>query len=196
MGRFRSPEIRQDPRRAEATTEEETMKSKKLHLLLLLLPLTLALVLNDCVAQSHREFPGRFYDGRMPPGLETCPGTNRRIRGSSFVLVKYADSSIKVTEYTEVGRQRDDGVGAIEFRLIPTGGPSDPSFAAAEVKIIGKEGHDTQGNTVDPSWLNKTGQGHESIVVCPGDKTPVGSYEYEVQVEGVGKVDPRADVID
>jgi hypothetical protein len=173
------------------------MKSKILHLLLM--PLFLALVLTDCAAQTvpndDEADPGNYRSGRMPAGLSvpaSCPGTDRPIRGSSLVLVKYGDSYLEVTSHAQVARKNDKGVGAIEFKLTPIGGAVRET---AVVTIIGKRPPSKFPNA-SVSWLHALGRGKESLVVCPDDDTPNGEYKYEVSVEGVGTLDPRAEVID
>jgi len=179
------------------------MKSKIPNLLPLLLPLTLAFVLTDCAAQPALDKevkpdevmkpgdikPGEWKEDRMPNDLSQCPDdTKRKIRGSSVVLVTYGDSSLNVTPVTKVKKKNDKGVGAIEFILIPTGISED-----GKVTITGTNGPEG----ADYSWL-KGGNGEVrtrvSSVVCLKDDTPPGSYKYKVEVEGVGTLDPRADV--
>ncbi len=173
------------------------MKSKILHLLLL--PLILALALTDCAAQSASDtddpkyVPGEWIVGKLAK-FDTCPGTTRPIRGYSVVHVKYGDSLLKVTKKTQVGKKNDQGVGAIEFKLQPDQGEEKLSKETAVVTIIGKSPPPDHPNA-SVSWLHALGRGTSSLVVCPEDGTPEGVYKYEVSVEGVGTLDPRAEVI-
>ena len=106
--------------------------------------------------------------------------------GGTFVNVHYGDSELKVHPIANVHRG-----AALEFRLKPNRRNSDKvNYENVKVKIKGAK-------TPPASWIDLEGtfaSTNGKMVVCVPDSVARGTYYYEVKVDGVGILDPRADV--
>jgi hypothetical protein len=106
--------------------------------------------------------------------------------GGTFVNVHYGDSEIKVHPIANVHRG-----AALEFRLKPNRRKSDPvNYENVKVKIKGAKTPPASWIDLEDSYANSNGK----LVVCVPDSVAKGTYYYEVTVDGVGTLDPRADV--
>ena len=139
----------------------------------------LVLLLAGCVAQNQ------FFDpvGRPEPvgAKMDCPGSS-----GPDIQVIFGDSKIFVTPHVRVPQE-----GRLVIRVVPQGSPDKgPDFGERTITLTNKD---------DPtSWPNTSfkasDKNPESIVVCVKQQ-PEGSYRYLVDIDGVGQIDPRIDVI-
>ena len=117
--------------------------------------------------------PGKFVQQDKP---NKCDG-----KGKVDLVVKYGDSMIDVTPKIEIGRS-----GEINVMLKAEKGYENTPVAF-------------EGKTPNDSWLNKTGMtqgdGKKQVLICVDPNQAPGEYEYNVIVDGVGSIDPRAIVI-
>lgn len=116
--------------------------------------------------------PGKFVKKDRP---NNCNG-----KGQVDLFVEYGDSKIKVTPKIDVGRG-----GEIIVKL-----KADKGFENTRVLFDGK--------TANDNWLDKEmtyGDGKKQLLICVKPDQAPGEYKYNVEIEGVGKIDPRAIVI-
>jgi hypothetical protein len=117
--------------------------------------------------------PGKFVQKNTP---NNCDG-----KGKVDLFVKYGDSKIDVTAKIEVAQS-----GEINVMLKP-----DKGFENTEIAFEGKN--------VEDAWLNKKDMKHsdgkKQVFICVKPDQAPGEYSYNVVVDGVGKIDPRAIVI-
>ena len=136
------------------------------------LGLGLALALSACATNGQHSANARY-------SIECTAG-------GTFVNVHYGDSELKVHPVANVHRG-----SALEFRLKPNRRASDKvNYENVKVKIKGAK-------TPPASWINLESTFADSkgkLVVCVPDSVAKGTYYYEVEVDGVGTLDPRADV--
>jgi hypothetical protein len=107
-------------------------------------------------------------------------------RGATFVNVHYGDSEISAHAIAQV---KVDGV--FLFRLAPRKRQSDQvNYDDMLVTITGKS------SDPNASWINVSGKYEDSkvLAICVPSDIDEGTYEYFIEVEKVGKLDPRADV--
>ena len=109
-------------------------------------------------------------------GIESidCPGPNK-----TDITIRYGDSKIMVTNRVEVERD-----GRLVLKL-----QADRGYENAVVTLTGK---DPQAAWIEAE-LKETEKNTPKAVICV-DNQPVGTYYYEVNVDGVGTIDPRVDV--
>ena len=117
-----------------------------------------------------------------PPGkfVNTNSANNCNGKGQVDLFVKYGDSKIDVTPKIDVGQG-----GEIIVKL-----KADKGFENTKVTFDGK--------TANDNWLDKVmtaGNGKKQIWICVDPNQAPGEYKYNVIVEGVGQIDPRAIVI-
>ena len=149
----------------------------------------------------------------MAASLTACvsPGTYRPntdvsrdcTNGSVVVEIRYGDSHLQVTPKANL--KRDAGV---KFVLKPKQNEQAHSKNGSkgtndlEVVIKGEKFVPDEGSTGDTSvaWLDISGTAgpppHKDLIRCAGEDQAQGTYFYSVEVEYVGKLDPRADVKD
>jgi hypothetical protein len=116
----------------------------------------------------------------MPPQnpmLSECPG------GKKDVTVGYGDSRLEADAKVNV---KPDG--ALVFRLRPSSikGPNGLDYSTALVTIKGKD--------AKSRWISASGTAAGSdnqLTVCVPDDQAEDTYEYFVEVAGVGMLDPR-----
>jgi len=116
--------------------------------------------------------PGKFYSVNS---ANQCNG-----KGKVDLEVRYGDSKIDVTPKIDVGQG-----GEIIVRL-----KADKGYE--NTKVIFK------GKTANDDWLNKemtVGNGKKQIWICVDPNQAPGQYRFNVEVDGVGTIDPRAIVI-
>ena len=116
--------------------------------------------------------PGKFVKKNTP---NNCNG-----KGKVGLVVKYGDSKIDVTPKIDVGQG-----GEIIVQLKP-----DKDYKNTKVIFDGK--------TANDNWLDKEmtfGDGKKQIWICVDPNQTPGEYKYNVEVDGVGEIDPRAIVI-
>jgi len=151
--------------------------------------LSLTVLLTACVV------PGKFRPNDKIS--EDCPD------GSVTVEIKYGDSYIEVTPKADLNKN-----SGIRFVLKPKqneaayskDGP--PKDSESLMVTIAGEKYESSGDTpvgdTGVGWLNKSGaagpEPHKDLIVCAAGDQAKGIYYYSVQVENVGKLDPRADV--
>lgn len=117
--------------------------------------------------------PGTFVKKDRP---NNCDG-----KGKVDLVVKYGDSKIDVTPRIEVGKG-----GEINVML-----KAEKGFEGTKVSFDGK--------TTDDDWLDKDmtyGDGKKQVLICVDPNQAAGEYRYNVIVDGVGSIDPRAIVIE
>jgi hypothetical protein len=105
---------------------------------------------------------------------------------STPIQLHYGDSQIKVTAVTKTKRKR-----TLVFHLHPDKQPTDQTdYETVNVTIEGK--------TPDAQWINVDGtydgSAQNQLEVCVPENVAIKVYEYIVKVDGVGQLDPRADV--
>jgi len=116
--------------------------------------------------------PGQFYS---LTSTNQCNG-----KGKVDLEVKYGDSKIVVTPKIDVGQG-----GEIIVKL-----KADKGYENTKVTFDGK--------TANDGWLNKEmtfGDGKKQIWICVDPTQAPGEYRFNVEVDGVGTIDPRAIVI-
>ena len=116
--------------------------------------------------------PGQFYSTNS---ANQCNG-----KGKVDLDVRYGDSKIIVTPKIDVGQG-----GEIIVRL-----KADKGYENTKVTFDGK--------TADDDWLNKEmtfGDRKRQIWICVKPNQTPGEYRFNVEVDGVGTIDPRAIVI-
>ena len=116
--------------------------------------------------------PGEFVKKNRP---NNCNG-----KGQVALFVEYGDSKIEVTPKIDVGQG-----GEIIVKL-----KADKGFENTKVIFDGK--------TANDNWLDKEmtyGDGKKQLLICVDPNQAPGEYEYNVEIDGVGKIDPRAVVI-
>lgn len=116
--------------------------------------------------------PGKFVKKNRP---NNCDG-----KGQVDLFVEYGDSKIDVTPKIDVGQG-----GEIIVKL-----KADKGFENTKVIFDGK--------TANDNWLDKEmtyGDGKKQLLICVQPNQAPGEYEYNVEIEGVGEIDPRAIVI-
>jgi hypothetical protein len=117
--------------------------------------------------------------------VEGCPTP-----GSKQVIIHYGDSKIRVTpafiKNVKLGSK-------LNFKLEAENNASDPAgidYEKVKVTIQGKTSEGSQW-----LWVAGTEDADGTLSVCaPQGKDKVGVYEYLVNVDTVGQLDPRADV--
>jgi len=116
--------------------------------------------------------PGQFYSTNS---TNQCNG-----KGKVDLDVRYGDSKIDITPKIDVGQG-----GEIIVRL-----KADKGYENTKVTFHGKAAND--------DWLNKemtAGNGKKQIWICVDPNQAPGEYRFNVTVDGVGTIDPRAIVI-
>lgn len=116
--------------------------------------------------------PGQYYAGNKE---NNCDG-----KGKVDLDVKYGDSKIVVTPKVDISQG-----GEIIVRLKPDKGHEN-------TKVI------FDGKTAADNWLDKEmtyGDGKKQILICVKQEQAPGEYEYNVEIAGVGEIDPRVIVI-
>jgi hypothetical protein len=112
--------------------------------------------------------------------LNECSGVPKNI------TIHYDDSELRVTPPLRDNLARR---GILRFRL-----EAGPGFEDKIVTITGKSG--PSGS--DVSWINASGSEsswpNRRQDICIEPSVVVGVYKYDVQVQDVGTLDPRADV--
>jgi len=137
----------------------------------LLLMLITPLLLTACVTPGNPSKSG---------GLIACGS------GHTPVNIKYGDSQITVNPPLSKVKQNS----TLVFNLVPNKQANDRvDYEKVLVTIEGK--------TADSDWINASGtyDADKKLNVCVDPSQSVDVYEYLVKVDGVGQIDPRADVI-
>jgi len=152
---------------------------------ILFLAMTLAIALGGCVANGTPSI-------KSIAAADTQCASNRR--GRTTTKLKYGKDDIDIKWMSKVG------FGS-EFRihLKPEKGYKDK-----DVEIIGRSGTLPGGAGNTPfAWLNivdsyddlKAARKGPYLVLCVPPGVPAGTeYKFDVRVESVGRIDPRADV--
>ena len=151
---------------------------------ILFLTLTFAIALGGCVANGKPSIKG------IAAADTLCAGG---ARGRTTTRLEYGEDDIDIKWRSRVG------FGS-EFRihLKPKKGYKDK-----EVEIIGRSGTRPGGGGTPFAWLNiadsyddlKAARKGPYLVLCVPPNTPIGTeYKFDVRVESVGEIDPRADV--
>lgn len=117
-----------------------------------------------------------------PPGTFVKKNSSNNCNGKGQVdlFVKYGEAKIDVTPKIDVGQG-----GEIIVKLKP-----DKGFENTEVIFDGK--------TANDNWLDKEmtyGDGKKQLWICVKPNQAPGEYKYNVEIVGVGEIDPRAIVI-
>lgn len=136
---------------------------------------------------------GKFCKGSIPSAA--CEGT---VTGYTFTGIGYGDSKLVVVPISRLHAGTE-----WRFRLQPIRLDSDPegvNYRNVNVTIEGKPAGDPP--TMDHNgWISASGSykstaaaAHTFAVCVPAD-VPIGTiYEYLVEVDLVGTIDPRGDV--
>jgi len=120
------------------------------------------------------------------------------VRGRTDTRLKYGKDDIDIKWKSHVGRNT-------EFRILLK---PKPGYDDKKVKIVGKWGKlppppAGSGLPTSPDWLNieksakeLENEGKKAILVlCVPSDVPVGTeYKFDVVIESMGTLDPRADV--
>ena len=105
--------------------------------------------------------------------------------GHTFTWIKYGDSHLGALATSNIGRNAE-----WRFRLIPDSRPGPTPYTDAIVTITGK--------TPADSWVNISGQhsANPVLILCVPNAITVGSQvNYMIDVQWVGVLDPRAEVV-
>lgn len=136
-------------------------------------------------------FAGCVSDGGFHPKPITG-GPCGDVSGFTLTAIAYGDSSLVVVPISKIRPDTE-----WRFELAPITKPSDTvDYRNANVKIIGKPSTAMPGQN---DWINVGGQkGTDgTLTECVPATLPIGNtYEYFVEVEFVGTLDPRANVIE
>ena len=114
--------------------------------------------------------------------------------GYTFVVIHYGDGRLITLPIIEVAAGAE-----LQYRLLPGNDSALIDYSAANVAITPKTAPSPPYPTppADATWLNASGSvdlnGDVWKVCVP--QNPTGStYYYTITVDGVGQLDPRADV--
>jgi hypothetical protein len=121
---------------------------------------------------------GKLIQTNIP---NTCDGT-----GHSITWIKYGDSHVGALALTNIGRKSEWW-----FKLQPDN-PGGGNYSDKIVTISAKP-----GGTPQP-WLSISGAYSTGsvLVLCVPDTLPIGTtIDYMIEVEDVGLLDPRAEVV-
>lgn len=132
---------------------------------------------------------GRFYPGPITGG--PCPGT---VTGYTLTVIAYGDSTLAVIPISKINPNSE-----WRFELAPITKSGDPEdYRNANVNIVGKP-----STTMSPGpndWINVSGEKSVAkdgvLTECVPATLLNDTYEYFVEVEFVGTLDPRAKVIE
>ena len=117
------------------------------------------------------------------------------VSGYTLTAIAYGDSSLVVVPISEIRPDTE-----WRFKLVPITKAGDPvDYRNANVKILGKPSTSMPPGPND--WIDVSGQKSTSsdgvLIQCVPATLPIGNtYEYLVEVEFVGTLDPRANVIE
>ena len=107
-------------------------------------------------------------------------------KGYTFVIIHYSDSSLVVLPIINVRAGKE-----LQYRLLPKLSKGDPiNYKDSMVTITGV-------TAPDGSWMNASGTFRDTdgvLRVCVPAEPGEQNYKYEVRVDGVGVLDPRAEV--
>jgi hypothetical protein len=105
--------------------------------------------------------------------------------GHTFTWIKYGDSHLGALAFSDIGRNAE-----WRFRLIPDRSSGPNAYTDAVVTISGK--------TPADAWVSVSGQ-HSSnpvLIICvPAALTIGAEVNYMIDVQWVGELDPRAEVV-
>lgn len=136
----------------------------------------IAIFLLAGIALTSCTIPGKLVINNVP---NTCGGT-----GHSFTWIKYGDSHLGALAYTQIGRKSE-----WRFRLQPD---MKGNYEDKLVTISAKPGGAPQ------PWLSISGKfsSKKILVLCVPDTLTKGTtIDYMIEVEDVGELDPRAEVV-
>ena len=110
-------------------------------------------------------------------------------KGKTDTKLKYGKDDIDIKWKSYVGEDS-------EFRIVlqPKKGYEDKV-----VKIIGKWGKLPGGASTPFTWLNKSGKStdftNKTMILCVPKNVPLETeYKFDVEIEDIGDLDPRAEV--
>jgi hypothetical protein len=129
---------------------------------------------------------GSFAPGALVAQPSDCEGTPKN------VTINYADSEIRVTPPVIKVHFQEGLQNYLRFKLNTNPLDTDEfALGDAEVKI--------QGKTEDGNWINVMGtandNGHLDVCIPPSSDTGEFTFRYFVEIENVGKLDPRVIVV-
>lgn len=143
------------------------------------------LLLCSILLMAGCETEGAFINSSLP---NSCSSS-----GYTFVLIHYGDGRLATIPVANVRAGRE-----LQYRLMPGPDSSLVDYSNMLVTITGKAASGPfPAPPADNAWLNASNTfditGGVMKVCVPAN--PLGtSYFYEITVENVGKIDPRADV--
>ncbi|MEJ2129874.1 MAG: hypothetical protein P8X81_13680 [Woeseiaceae bacterium] len=123
---------------------------------------------------------GKFIQETVP---NSCDST-----GFTFVFIKYGDSHMAAKAVITVHAGAE-----LQYRLIPDHGHAN-NYEEATVTITKKP---SPPPASDADWVEASGTFDDDggvLTVCVPDEPEADSYYYQIEVDGVGSLDPRADV--
>lgn len=126
---------------------------------------------------------GRHSASAKPTG--TCPGSV----GATTTNVFYGDGELRITPISKIKANSE-----FRFRLKPERRKTDPTnYENVEVEIKFKPGDPATWIDVKDSAANAA---NSTLITCVPDTAQVGDvYEFFIDVDEVGKLDPRAEVV-
>jgi hypothetical protein len=120
---------------------------------------------------------GKLIESRVP---NSCGSV-----GHTFTWIKYGDSHLGALAFSKIGRNAE-----WRFRLLPDHSSGPNAYTDALVTISGK--------TPADSWVSVSGQ-HSSnpvLILCVPEAIAINTdVNYMIDVQWVGKLDPRAKVV-
>ena len=139
--------------------------------------LTSLLLISACAVD------GRHSKSAKPTA--TCPGSV----GATTTNVFYGDGELRVTPISKIKANSE-----FRFKLKPQTKRTDPTnYDNVDVEIKFKPGDPATWIDVKDSAANAT---NDTLIVCVPDTAHVGDiYEFFITADKVGKLDPRAEVV-
>ena len=114
-------------------------------------------------------------------------------KGYTFVFIHYGDGRLATKPVAKVRPGRE-----LQYRLMPGPDSSLVDYSDMLVTITGKAASGPfPAPPADDAWLDASGSFDSTggeMKVCVPTNPQGASYFYEITVENVGKIDPRADV--
>ncbi len=138
-------------------------------------------------------FSGCVTDGGFNSGPILGGPCGATVAGYTSTVIAYGDSTLVVVPISKIRPNTE-----WRFELVPITKPSDAiDYKNVKVEVIGKP---STVMTPGPNdWINVSGEKSTSskgvLTLCVPATLPLNSYEYLVEVDSVGKLDPRARVI-
>jgi hypothetical protein len=146
-----------------------------MRILLLTIVITASFASGPVVAQDPTE---------QALAQSVCSGTPKQ------VTIHYGDSEIRVTPPVIQAYNQNNNKNYLRFKLNTS--PRD-----TDEFVLGDALVNIEGKGKDDDWIDAKGTANDNayLDVCIEDSQAGGTYRYYVEIENVGKIDPRAIVV-